>query len=69
MEIDKEELKFIFKYMPNSELEKFNQYMESVVLAIKINDSPEFVKEVIEDFIKKYPFAKKYLDKMLKKYD
>ncbi len=69
MEIDKEELRFICKYMPYSELEKFKHYLKSVRLAVAINDSPEFVKEVINDFIKKYPFAKKYLDKILQKYD
>lgn len=69
MEIDKEELKFIFKYMPHQELEKFKQYMRSTALAVRINDDPEFVQEVLDDFIKKYPFAKKYIDKMREKYD
>ena len=63
--MDKEEFKFMFQYMPKSELDKFKQLMESTMLAIKINDSPEFIQEAIDNFIKKYPFTKKYFDKIL----
>jgi hypothetical protein len=66
--MDKEELKFMFQYMPNSELLKFKQLCKSMALAVQINNDPEFVKESINNFVKKYPFTKKCFDEMLSKY-
>ena len=58
---DDKKFKFYMKYLiPQGKLHEFNQKLDNLALAMKIN--PELVFKAKEQLIKEYPFTKEFLE-------
>lgn len=58
---DDKKFKFYMKYLiPQGKLQEFNQKLDNLTLAMKIN--PELVFKAKEQLIKEYPFTKEFLE-------
>lgn len=56
------QIEFIFKYMSQEQREILLNRVASANLATNINKDPEFLKEVLTDLGKDYPFIQQFIE-------